>query len=204
MRPRRPILAGLPPPLPEMSALLGVLGRSAPSNTGRALRMQRIKLLSFRPTGDLIRYALTVTLGLLTLIWGAFLIDAQFDLDWRSFGNRPLRTKGLIGILTMPFLHGDFQHLWGNTVSFFSLNAMLVYFYLDLGLKVLAWSWIGTGVLLWLSGAPGKSHWTERRGLCASRLPVSQRHPPSPSETDSGGDGRGLSVRQHCVGHLSN
>ena len=103
----------------------------------------------------LIRHALTVTLGLLTLIWGAFLIDAQFDLDWRSFGNRPLKTKGLLGILTMPFLHGDFQHLWGNTVSFFSLNAMLVYFYRDLGLKVLAWSWIGTGALLWLSGAPG-------------------------------------------------
>ena len=72
-----------------------------------------------------------------------------------QFREPPIENKGLIGILTMPFLHGDFQHLWGNTVSFFSLNAMLVYFYRDLGLKVLAWSWIGTGVLLWLSGAPG-------------------------------------------------
>ena len=102
-----------------------------------------------------IRFALTITLGLLTLIWGVYFIDAQFDLDWRRFGNRPLRTKGLAGILTMPFLHGDFQHLWGNTVSFFSLNAMLVYFYRDLGLRFLAWSWVGTGLLLWLSGAAG-------------------------------------------------
>ncbi len=102
-----------------------------------------------------IRSALTVTVGILTLIWGVYFLNDQFDLGWKRFGNRPLRWKGLAGIVTMPFLHGDFQHLWGNTVSFFSLNAMLVYFYRDLGLRVLTWAWIGTGLLLWLSGASG-------------------------------------------------
>ena len=102
-----------------------------------------------------IRTALTVAIGLLMVVWGVYWIDDQFGLDLRRFGNRPLRREGLVGILTMPFLHGDFQHLWGNTVSFFSLCAMLVYFYRNLGLKVLAWSWFGSGVLLWMSGASG-------------------------------------------------
>ena len=102
-----------------------------------------------------IRLALLVSLGLLILVWGAFFIDLTFNLDWRRFGNRPLQWNGAIGVLTMPFLHGDFSHLWGNTVSFFTLCSMLVYFYRDLGLKVLGWTWLGAGVLLWLSGAPG-------------------------------------------------
>ena len=105
----------------------------------------------------LIRRTLTITLGILMVIWGVFLVDAQFGLELRRFGNRPLRTDGLAGILMMPLLHGDFQHLWGNTVSFFSLNALLLYFYRNLGFKVLGWSWLATGVLLWLSGAAGTS-----------------------------------------------
>lgn len=103
----------------------------------------------------LIRRTLTVTLSILMVIWAVFLVDAQFGLELRRFGNRPLRKDGLAGVLTMPLLHGDFQHLWGNTVSFFSLNALLLYFYRNLGFKVLGWSWMATGVLLWLSGAPG-------------------------------------------------
>ena len=103
----------------------------------------------------LIRRTLTVTLGILMVIWAVFLVDAQFGLELRRFGNRPLRKDGIAGILFMPLLHGDFQHLWGNTVSFFSLNALLLYFYRNLGFKVLGWSWMATGVLLWLSGAPG-------------------------------------------------
>ena len=103
----------------------------------------------------LIRRSLMVTLGILIAIWGVFFLDEQLGLELRRFGNRPLKKDGLIGVLTMPFLHGDFHHLWGNTVSFFSLNSLLLYFYRNLGFKVLGWSWIATGSLLWFSGAPG-------------------------------------------------
>jgi len=104
---------------------------------------------------NLIRRSLTVTFGILIVIWCVYLIDEQLGLDLRRFGNRPLRKNGLPGVLLMPLLHGDFQHLWGNTVSFFSLNSLLLYFYRNLGYKVLGWSWLATGCLLWLSGAPG-------------------------------------------------
>lgn len=102
-----------------------------------------------------IQQALIVTIGCLVLVWGAFLINLQFELGLNRFGNRPLRMDGLPGILGMAFLHGGWDHLWSNTVSFFSLSAMLLYFYRGVGLKVLFWSWLGSGVLLWTSGADG-------------------------------------------------
>lgn len=102
-----------------------------------------------------IRHAFILTLGVLVLVWGVFLVNLQFNLGLNRFGNRPLHTSGLVGILSMPFLHGGWEHLWGNTVSFFTLSLMLAYFYRGTGHKVLMWSWVGSGILLWLSGAPG-------------------------------------------------
>lgn len=99
--------------------------------------------------------ALILTIGILVLVWGVFLIDLQFDLGLRRHGNRPLQWTGLKGILTMPFLHGGWEHLWGNTVSFFTLSGILLYFYRGIGPRVLFWSWIGGGTLLWSSGASG-------------------------------------------------
>lgn len=102
-----------------------------------------------------IRSALTVTLGILVLVWGVFVLDRQFGLDLNRFGNRPGRLDGLQGIFTMPFLHGGLDHIWNNTVSFFTLCSMLLYFYGSTGLKALFWSWLGAGIVLWSSFAPG-------------------------------------------------
>jgi membrane associated rhomboid family serine protease len=102
-----------------------------------------------------IQHALIVTIGCLVLVWGAFLINLQFNLGLNRFGNRPLRTEGLVGILSMAFLHGGWEHIWSNTVSFFTLSSMLLYFYRGIGLKVLFWTWLGSGILLWTSGTSG-------------------------------------------------
>jgi len=123
-------------------------GLSSPHGTGPSdgdLAADRIR----------IRFALLLTFAVLIVVWGVFLIDEQFQLGLNRFGNRPLRWNGTIGILSMPFLHGGWEHIWGNTVSFFTLSSMLVYFYRGTGIKVLGWSWLGSGVLLWMSGASG-------------------------------------------------
>ena len=93
-----------------------------------------------------IQQSLIVTIGCLVIVWGAFLINLQFNLGLNRFGNRPLRTEGLVGVLSMAFLHGGWEHIWGNTVSFFTLSSMLLYFYRGIGLKVLFWTWLGSGV----------------------------------------------------------
>lgn len=102
-----------------------------------------------------IRQVLIVTLGILVAVWGVYFINDELNLGLNRFGNRPLKWSGMPGILGMAFLHGSWDHLWGNTVSFFTLNALLLYFYRGIGPKVLFWTWVGSGVLLWTSGAPG-------------------------------------------------
>ena len=97
---------------------------------------------------------LRVVIGIVAM-WGLYFLNEQFGLGLKNWGNRPLTTEGLVGILSMPFLHGDFEHLWGNTISWFTLGSLLFYFYRSLGAKVLLWTYLGGGVLLWLSGAGG-------------------------------------------------
>ncbi len=47
-------------------------------------------------------------------IWVVFALDRFLPLE--QYGLIPRQASGLIGIVTMPFLHGDFAHLMGNTV----------------------------------------------------------------------------------------
>jgi len=50
----------------------------------------------------------------IALIWIVFALDSFLPLE--SYGLVPRTLRGLIGIVTMPFLHGDFKHLIGNTI----------------------------------------------------------------------------------------
>ena len=50
----------------------------------------------------------------IALIWIVFALDTFLGLE--NYGLIPRTLSGLIGIVTMPFLHADFKHLLGNTV----------------------------------------------------------------------------------------
>lgn len=50
----------------------------------------------------------------ITIIWIVFALDIFLPLE--SYGLVPRTLHGLIGIVAMPFLHGDFAHLLGNTI----------------------------------------------------------------------------------------
>jgi len=102
--------------------------------------------------------ALLFVIGFLAICWSVFLLDESFSLHLNHYGNRPWRIKGLIGIITSPFLHGDLQHIWGNTLSFFTLGTFLFFFYRKHAFKVLLWLIFCSGLILWLIGAPGSNH----------------------------------------------
>lgn len=99
--------------------------------------------------------ALLLIISFLTICWGLFLLEGEFDMHFKQYGNRPRTVRGLIGILTSPLLHSDLEHIWGNTVSFFSLTAFLVFFYRPIAFKVFALIYFFSGALLWLWGGPG-------------------------------------------------
>ena len=102
-----------------------------------------------------LHFALLFTAAFLVSIWGVFIIDSAFELGLNAHGNRPREIRGLKGILTYPFLHSGIEHLWNNTASFFTLNALLFYFYRSLAVRVWLIMFVVSGSLLWLFGGKG-------------------------------------------------
>ena len=96
-----------------------------------------------------ITYALWFTMVFLLAIWGVYALNEMLELGWRKHGMHPRQWDGLRGIFTYPFLHGDLGHLWNNTMSFFTLNGFLFYFYRSIALRVWVWLFLCSGLLLW-------------------------------------------------------
>jgi membrane associated rhomboid family serine protease len=83
------------------------------------------------------------------IIWVVFILDRFLPLE--QFGLAPRRLAGLIGIVTMPFLHGNLAHLLANTVPLVILLGLMVVS------RPRAWSTMITltllsGAALWLFG----------------------------------------------------
>ena len=89
---------------------------------------------------------------LLFIMWTVKLVELGFDISLSHFGVNPLQWNGLPGILTMPFVHGDMNHLLANSGSFIILATALFYFYREISLKVLIGIWVLSGIWVWFGG----------------------------------------------------
>ncbi|MDZ4823524.1 MAG: rhomboid family intramembrane serine protease [Flavobacteriales bacterium] len=98
--------------------------------------------------------ALMMTGFFLLLCWSAFVFDEYLDFSLKQYGLRPRSVDGLIGIVSMHFLHSDLKHIWQNTMAFLVLNTMLFYFYRTISLKVFLWLLFLPGMILWLWARP--------------------------------------------------
>jgi len=85
-------------------------------------------------------------------MWLVKVIEVLFELDFSGGGIYPLNVKGLPGILFSPFIHDDFKHLFNNTLPLFFLSVSLFYFYSDVALKILGWTFLLTSFLVWIAG----------------------------------------------------
>jgi membrane associated rhomboid family serine protease len=86
------------------------------------------------------------------LMWMVKIIELLFEIDLSRFGIYPLTTQGLPGILFSPFIHADFTHLFNNSVPLFFLSIALFYFYSEVALRVFTWTYLFTGILVWIAG----------------------------------------------------
>lgn len=84
--------------------------------------------------------------------WIVEIIEQTTGLSFVSFGIYPLHYKGLPGILFAPFIHSDFNHLISNSIPFFILLAMLVYYYRRISYRIFFMMYILAGICVWLSG----------------------------------------------------
>ena len=85
------------------------------------------------------------------LMWVVYLVDLILPGNLSDWGLVPRTVSGLIGIPTMPFLHGSFGHLFSNTIPLVVLLALLAGSRTDSLLVVTAIVLYGGG-LLWLLG----------------------------------------------------
>lgn len=102
--------------------------------------------------------SLVIPLFIIMIMWLTKLTEVCFDIDLGRWGLVPHTVKGLVGILTMPFLHGGWEHLLANTVPILVLGTALFYFYPSLSFRVLLITYLASGVLTWCIGSPTSTH----------------------------------------------
>jgi membrane associated rhomboid family serine protease len=102
--------------------------------------------------------SLAIPALLVTLMWVIKVAEMAFSIDLTPWGLIPQTTRGLIGILTMPFLHGNWEHLLTNTSAVLVLGTALYYCYPTLANPVMIISWLASGLLTWCIGSPHSIH----------------------------------------------
>ena len=102
--------------------------------------------------------ALIIPLLIVTLMWVVKIAEMSLGTDWGRWGVTPHTAQGLIGILTLPFLHGSWEHLMSNSVPILVLGTALYYCYPSLANRVLIITWLVSGLLTWCIGEPNDTH----------------------------------------------
>ncbi len=68
---------------------------------------------------------LQIILGFVAVLWIVFFCDLLLPGQFVSWGLVPRTFTGLVGIVSMPFIHGSLGHLIGNTIPLLVLLALM-------------------------------------------------------------------------------
>lgn len=98
--------------------------------------------------------ALKIALALTGLLWFIQFADVYLGLELARFGLRPRDPWGLLGVVSAPLLHGNFEHLFSNTAPLLVSLTTMLYLYPNSALRALPMLWLGTGLLAWMIGRP--------------------------------------------------
>ena len=101
---------------------------------------------------------IVMPLAMVLSIWLVYWFEFRFNFFFNGFGVGPHTWIGLRGILLSPFIHGNIEHLYSNTIPLFLLSLALFYFYNQLAYKIILFGVLGSGLLTWLIGQEGSYH----------------------------------------------
>ncbi len=89
-------------------------------------------------------------LAMVLMMWLGFLLQnfGFFENCWGAI--IPLVPSGLKGAVLSPLLHGNLEHLIGNSIPILILMMLLYHFYASIATKVFIGGWLLTGLLVWL------------------------------------------------------
>ena len=93
--------------------------------------------------------ALVFPLIMVTTMWLFFLSQSWGYFESCNGAIIPLVFSGLKGVVFSPLLHGNIEHIIGNSVPIFVLMFLLFQFYPKIGGRVFIMSWLLSGLLVW-------------------------------------------------------
>jgi membrane associated rhomboid family serine protease len=100
--------------------------------------------------------ALLVMVGVAALLWALEIVDRTGDRHWDlRFGLKPRQVDGLWGIVTQPFLHSSYSHLFSNTVPLIGVGWVLLLSGGRVWLFVTAFVVVAGGLATWLVAPSG-------------------------------------------------
>ena len=94
-------------------------------------------------------YSLIFPVFFLSIIWIVKIAEVLLHIDFAFLGIFPLKLKGLIGIITAPLIHSDFEHLIANSVPILILGTGVFYFYNKIAYKVFFLSYFIANIWIW-------------------------------------------------------
>jgi len=102
----------------------------------------------FKFSASVILYPFLFVLGLWVIFWA----DITFNLNLGKYGIYPRTFEGLRGIVLSPFIHGNIEHLYNNSIPLLILLAALRYFYREKFWSVFVYGILLSGFITWVIG----------------------------------------------------
>lgn len=96
---------------------------------------------------DIVKRLLVPALLAIIIAW-CYYTAILFEINTGAYGIHPRDPAYLTGILTVPLVHANLQHLTHNVLSLTALSALLYIVYSSLASRVLALCWLLTGVFM--------------------------------------------------------
>lgn len=99
-------------------------------------------------------------MGLAGLLWVIEIVDWLLFKNYlpQFFGVQPRSIRGLLGIASAPFLHGDFAHLFANTLPLVTLGWLVMLRGRGEWILVSIITALCSGLGTWLFGASNSTH----------------------------------------------
>ena len=85
----------------------------------------------------------------LLIIWSVKIAEWLLHIDLGHLGLYPLKISGLIGIITAPFIHGDFMHLISNSIPILILSTLVFYGFPKSAIPLTFWLFLASGFWTW-------------------------------------------------------
>jgi len=105
-----------------------------------------------------VKSSVALTAAATALVWTAFLADVVTGGALLAYGVQPRTAAGLVGLITMPLLHGGLWHIVGNTIAGIPLALLSMERKRTDFLVVTAVTSVTAGLGAWLFGATGSVH----------------------------------------------